>query len=196
MSSSKNPNLIQDGSAGEVPPRARPEPKVAQEAATNSGTTPARPENSGDYEGNGLVPRVGVKRAEVERYLRVVGVRRRRLVTVTIFAAAIATLLTALAAILGPQLADLFKVKFGPEMATIGWRMLCVLAAVFSLTAGVTTQLQTSKNYEKPIAQAQEIMAALEALEVSMTLGNLNQNEATGQYLKIIEGTSFMHQAG
>jgi hypothetical protein len=89
--------------------------------------TPARPENSGDYEGNRLVPRVGAKRAEVERYLRVVGVRRRRLVTVTIFAAAIATLLTALAAILGPQLADLFKVKFGS--ATDGWRMLCALAA-------------------------------------------------------------------
>jgi hypothetical protein len=194
MSSSKNPNLIQDGSAGEVPPRARPEPKVAQEAATNSGTTPARPENSGDYEGNGLVPRVRAKRAEVERYLRVVGVRRRRLVTVTIFAAAIATLLTALAAILGPQLARLFTDTFGT--ATDGWRMLCALAAVFSLTAGVTTQLQTSKNYEKPIAQAQEIMAALEALEVSITLGHLNQNEATGQYLKIIEGTSFMHQAG
>jgi hypothetical protein len=39
-------------------------------------------------------------------------------------------------------------------------------------------------------------MATLEALEVGLTLGHLNQNEATGQYLKIIEGTSFMHPAG
>jgi MFS family permease len=150
--------------------------------------------NSGDHEGNGLVPRVRAKQAEVERYLLEVGLRRRRLVTVTILAAAIATLLTALAAILGPQLAKLFIAEFGS--ATDGWRMLCALAAVFSLTAGVATQLQTSKNYEERIAQAQGIMASLESLEVAITLSHLNQNEATGQYLKIIEGTSFMHQAG
>jgi hypothetical protein len=153
----------------------------------------ARP-NSGDHEGNGLVQRVRAKRAEVERYLLVVGVRRRRLVTVTIFAAAISTLLTALAALWGQQLARMFADTFGT--ATDGWRMLCALAAACSLTAGVATQLQTSKNYEERIAQAQGIMASLEALEVAITLGHLNQNEATGQYLKIIEGTSFMHQAG
>ena len=145
-------------------------------------------------EGNGFVPRVRAKRAEVERYLRVVGVRRRRLVIVTIFGAAIATLLTALAAILGPQFADLFTVKFGSTAD--GWRMLCALAAVFSLTAGVATQLQTSKNYGERIARAEDTMATLEALEVGITLGRLNQNEASGQYLKIIEGTSFMHSAG
>jgi MFS family permease len=145
---------------------------------------------------DGLVSQLRAKRAEVERYLRVVGVRRRRLVTVTIVAAAFSTLLAALAAWLGPALARLLTETFGPETATIGWRMLCVLAAGCSLTATVATQLQTSKNYEGPIARAQEIMASLEALEVAITLGHLNQNEATGQYLKIIEGTSFMHQAG
>jgi ABC-type anion transport system duplicated permease subunit len=143
---------------------------------------------------DGLVSQLRAKRAEVERYLLVVGVRRRRLVTVTIFAAAISTLLTALAALWGQQLARLFADIFGT--ATDGWRMLCALAAACSLTAGVATQLQTSKNYEERIAQAQGIMASLEALEVAITLGHLNQNEATGQYLKIIEGTSFMHQAG
>jgi MFS family permease len=149
---------------------------------------------NGSAEVPSLVSSVRAKRAEVERYLHVVGVRRRRLVTVTIFAAAIATLLTALAAIFGPQLAKLFIAEFGS--ATDGWRILCAIAAVFSLTAGVATQLQTSKNYEGPIAQAQGIMASLEALDVAITLGHLDQNEATGQYLKIIEGTSFMHQAG
>jgi hypothetical protein len=143
---------------------------------------------------DGLVSQLRAKRAEVERYLRVVGVRRRWLVTVTIFAAAISPLLTALAAWLGPELTALFKVKFGS--ATDGWQMLCALAAVCSLTAGVATQLQTSKNYEERIARAQGIMASLEALEVAVTLGHLNQNEAAGQYLKIIEGTSFMHVAG
>jgi MFS family permease len=115
-------------------------------------------------------------------------------VTLTIFAAAISTLLTALAALWGQHLARWFTESFGT--ATDGWRMLCTLAAVCSLTAGVAAQLQTSKNYEERIAQTQKIMASLEALEVAIALGHLNENEATGEYLKIIEGTSFMHQAG
>jgi MFS family permease len=109
---------------------------------------------SGDYEGNGLVPRVRAKQAEVEQYLRVVDMRRRRLVTLTIFAAAISTALTALAALWGQQLARWFTDTFGT--ATDGWRMLCTLAAVCSLTAGVAAQLQTSKHYEERIAQARK----------------------------------------
>jgi len=193
MSRSENGDLIQGGSAGEVPPRARPEPRVAHEVATISGTTPPGSENSGDDEGNGLVSRVRAKRAEVERYLRAVGARRRRLITVTIFAAAISTLLTGPAALWGQELAALFTETFGS--ATDGWRTLCAVAAVCSLTATVATQLQTSKNYEEHIARAQEIMPTLEALELAITLDHLNQNEATSQYLKIIEGTSFMHRA-
>jgi MFS family permease len=174
MSRSENVDLIQDGGAGEAPPTAQPK--------------------SGDSEDNGLVPHVRAKRAEVEQYVRPVGVRRRRLVMLTIFAAAISTLLTALAAIWGQPLARWFTDTFGT--ATEGWRILCTLAAVCSLTAGVAAQVQTSKNYEQRIARAQEIMASLEALEVAINFGHINENEATGEYRKIIEGTSFMHQAG
>ena len=109
----------------------------------------------------------------MERYLRVVGVRRRRLVTVTIFAAAISTLLTGPAALWGQELAGLFTETFGS--ARDGWRTLCAVAAVCSLTATVATQLQTSKNYEEHIARAQEIMPTLEALEVAIALDHLNQ---------------------
>ena len=75
------------------------------------------------------------------------------------------------------------------------WRILCAAAAVCSLIAAVATQLQTSKNYDEQIARAQQIKATLEMLEVAITLSHLNQNEATGQYLKIIENTSFMDAA-
>ena len=147
-------------------------------------------------EGNGLVSHIPATRAEVKQHLRVVGARRRRLVTMTISAAALSTSLAALAAWLGPALAEFFKEQFGPETATIGWRMLCVLAAGCSLTAAVATQLQTSKNYERPIAQAQEVMASLDELEAAITLGHLDRDEATGQYLKIIKDTSFIHHPG
>jgi len=168
----------------------RPGARVAGEAAEIPSSTPAA---AGHDEGNGVVVQVRAKRAEVERYLRVVGARRRRLVVVTILAAAISTLLTGPAALLGQPLAGLLTETFGS--ATQGWRILCAVAAVCSLTAGVAAQLQTSKNYEEHIARGQEIRATLEMLEVAITLGHLNQNEATSQYLKTIERTSFMDAA-
>jgi hypothetical protein len=149
--------------------------------------------NAGEDAGDGLVPRVLAKRADVERYLRAVGARHHRLVTLTIVATAIATLLTASAAFGGKRLADWLTEIF--QLPTPSWRILCAVAAVCSLTAAVATQLHTSKNYVEHIARAQKAKASLEMLEVSIALNHLNQHEATSEYLKIIENTSFIEPA-
>jgi hypothetical protein len=162
-------------------------------APNSSGPRLAAHEDASDDSGTGLISRVRTKLAEVEQYLRAVGARRRRLVTVTIVAAAIATLLTAPAALGGKPLADWLTETF--ELSSPSWRILCALAALCSLTAAVATQLHTSKNYEEHIARAQEIRATLEMLEVAITVNHLNQHEATSQYLKIIENTSFIEAA-
>jgi hypothetical protein len=116
-----------------------------------------------------------------------------RLVTVTIVAAAIATLLTASAAFGGKPLADWLTETFA--LSTPSWRILCAVAAVCSLTAAVATQLHTSKNYVEHIARAQEVKASLEMLEVAIAFSHLNEHEATSEYLKIIENTSFIEPA-
>ena len=161
--------------------------------ARNSGQTSAAPEDQGDDSLNRLIAGVRSKLADVERYLRAVDARRRRLATVTIVAAAIATLLTAPAALGGKPLADWLTETF--ESPTPSWRILCALAAVCSLIAAVATQLHASKNYEAHIARAQEIKANLEMLEVAITLDHLNQHEATSQYLEIIQNASFIQGA-
>jgi hypothetical protein len=140
-----------------------------------------------------LISRVGAKRAEVEQHLRAVGTRRHRLVTVTIFATAIATLLTAPLALGGKPVSVWLTETF--ELSSDAWHIFCALAAVCALTATVATQLHTSKNYEEHIARAQELKATLEMLEVAVTLNHLNQDEATSEYLKIIKNTSFIEAA-
>jgi hypothetical protein len=150
-------------------------------------------EDAGDDGGNALSPRVLAKRAEVEQYLLAVGARHHRLVTVTIVAAAIATLLTASAAFGGKPLADWLTETFA--LSTPSWRILCGVAALCSLTAAVATQLHTSKNYVERIARAQEVKASLEVLEVAIALNHLDPQEATSEYLKIIENTSFIEPA-
>ena len=157
----------------------------------SSGLSPAAADDARD----GLVSRVGAKRVEVERYLRAVTARRHRLVTLTIVAAALATLLTAPAALGGKSMSDWLNETFDLTSTFPAWRILCFLAAVCSLTAAVATQLHTSKNYEHNIARAQEFKASLEMLEVAIDLNHVPQHEATGQYLKIIENTSFIEPA-
>jgi hypothetical protein len=93
----------------------------------------------------------------------------------------------------GKPLADWLTDTF--QLSSPSWRILCALAAVCSLIAAVATQLHASKNYEENIGRAQEIRAALEMLEVAITLNHLNQHEATSQYLDIIESTSFIDEA-
>jgi hypothetical protein len=144
---------------------------------------------------DGLLARVLAKRADVERYLRAVGARHHRLVTLTIFATAIATLLTASAAFGGKRMADWLNETFALSTATPSWRILCAVAALCSLTAAVATQLHTSKNYVEHIARAQKAKASLEMLEVALVLNHLDHHEATSEYLKIIETTSFIDPA-
>jgi hypothetical protein len=159
---------------------------VQQQARGVPGHTPPASENKNDV-GNELILRVQAKRDEVERYLRAIGARRGRMLTVTIVAATISTLLTGPAA-LGGQ--PLLTETLGLPLSA--WRILCAVAAACSLIAAVVTQLQTSKNYEQHIAQAQEVKATLEMLEVAITVNRLSQHEAASQYLKIIENTSFI----
>ena len=121
--------------------------------------------------------------------------RRHRLVTLTIVAAALATLLTAPAALGGKSMSDWLNETFELTPTFPAWRMLCLLAAVCSLTAAVATQLHTSKNYEHLIARTQEIKCRLEMLEVAIDLKHFSQHEATSQYLKIIENTAFIEPA-
>lgn len=159
----------------------------------SAGHTLVAPQDPGDGMGNELISRVRAKQADVERYLRAVGARRNRLLTLTIVAAAISTLLTGPIALGGQPLANWLAATF--ELMSPVWRILCALAALCSLTAAVATQLVTSKNYEERIACAQEIHAALEMLEVAITLNHLNQQEATRQYLKILEKCPFIETA-
>jgi hypothetical protein len=164
-----------------------------QRRLKSAGLTPPSPQNADEDAGNGLIAQLQAKRTEVERYLRTVGARRRRLVTVTIVAAATATLLTAPAALGGKPLADWLTKTFGSSSPS--WQILCAIAAVCSLTAAVATQLHTSKNYEEHIARAQVSKATLEMLEVAIASNHLSHHEATSQYLKVIESTSFIEAA-
>jgi MFS family permease len=166
MTQTRRADLIRSGTGRAVSPATRPDPE------------------------SGLISRVQTTRAEVNRYLRTTGARRRRLLNLSIVTGAIATALTAAPALGGKTFADWITATFG--LSSPSWQILCALAAACSLTAAVVTQLNNSKNYEEHIAHAQQIRATLEMLEIGIATGHLSRRDATSQYLKCVENTTFI----
>ena len=140
-----------------------------------------------------LLDRVRSKRAEVDKYLAFNSRRRCLLVNLVIIAGALAALLTAPPAVGGKPFTDWLQQLF--HSTTPAWRFLCLFACLASLVSVVAIQIQKSNNYEEHIVRAQGLRAALEVLEVSVTCGSLSIHEATSQFLKCLEDSSFMEPA-
>ena len=140
-----------------------------------------------------LLDRVRSKRAEVDKYLEVSSRRRRLLVNLVIIAGALAALLTAPPAVGGKPFTDWLQQLF--HSTAPAWRFLCLFACLASLAGVIAIQVQKSNNYDEHIVRAQGLRAALEVLEVSITCGSLTIHQATSQFLKCLEDSSFMEPA-
>jgi hypothetical protein len=140
-----------------------------------------------------LLDRVRSKRAEVDKYLEVTSRRRRLLVNLVIIAGALAALLTAPPAVGGKPFTDWLQQLF--HSTAPAWQFLCLFACLASLASVIAIQIQKSNNYEEHIVRAQGLRAALEVLEVSITCGSLTIHQATSQFLKCLEDSSFMEPA-
>jgi hypothetical protein len=137
-----------------------------------------------------LLARVRSKRAEVNKYVEVNCRRRRFLVNLVVIAGAFAALLTAPAAAGGKRFTDWLQELLNSPAPS--WQFLCLFASLSSLATVAAIQIQKSNNYEEHIVRAQEVRAALEVLEVSITSGSLTTRKATSQFLKCLEDCSFM----
>lgn len=151
---------------------------------------PTVPHNGSDQALGRLERRVRTKREDVDRYLAAARRHRSRLVQVTIVAGSIAAGLTAGPALGGKPLADRITDAFGLD--TPAWQILCLAAMLCSLAATIATQLHKSNNYEEHIVRAQDVRAALEALDFGIISGHLSRHEAMSRYLKCVESASFI----
>jgi pSer/pThr/pTyr-binding forkhead associated (FHA) protein len=140
-----------------------------------------------------LLDRVRSKRAEVDKYLEFNSRRRCLLVNLVIISGALAALLTAPPAVGGKSFAAWLQQLF--HSSEPAWRFLCLFACLASLVSVIAIQIQKSNNYEEHIVRAQGLRAALEVLEASITCGSLAIHEATSQFLKCLEDSSFMEPA-
>jgi MFS family permease len=137
-----------------------------------------------------LASRIRQKREQMERFLAASRPRKRRLLNTTILGGSLAAALTAAPAIGGQSLTGWLTGVLG--LSSPSWRLLCAAASVCSVTATVATQLLKSQNIEEHVAKAEGSRAKLEALEVALTMRQIEVPQATTEYLRCVEDAPFI----
>ncbi len=137
-----------------------------------------------------LLERVGAKRTEVDTYLSRVARRRRFLTYVVVFGTAVAAVLTSGPAFGGKSFADWLSGVFDSKSPS--WQFLCLFATLCSAAALIATQFQRSNNDDENLAKARAVRAALETLDVSVTAGSMTGRDATKEFLRCLEDSSFI----
>jgi hypothetical protein len=137
-----------------------------------------------------LLDRVVRKKHEVEAFIARAQPRRRRLLNITIFGGTLAAAFTAGPAVGGASFTQWLTKSFGLDNPA--WQLLCGAAAACSVAATVSTQLLKSQNVEEHVARAQSCRAKLEMIEVGLSTGYLDQQQATTEFLRCVEEASFL----
>lgn len=137
-----------------------------------------------------LSRRVRAKRDDVDAYVATVSTRRDRLMYVTVVCGSVATALTASPALGGETFTAWLTATL--QLNNPAWRLLCLGAMVCSLAATIATQLSRSRNDDATLTAAQRARCALDALEVTITLGQVNLGDATDRYLQCLEDLPFI----
>jgi hypothetical protein len=129
-------------------------------------------------------------RGEVSSYLTRVRTRQRRMLTLAVVAGALATAFAATPAIGGKPLSDALDASL--SLAMPAWQLLCIFAALCSLTAAIATQLQKSNNLEENVARAETVRARLDILNIGLISGNLSREQAASEYGECLQLASFL----
>jgi hypothetical protein len=137
-----------------------------------------------------ILVQVRQKRGQLEKFLASARPRKRRLINTTIVGGTVAAALTAAPALGGAPFTMWLTSALG--LTSPSWRILCGAAFACSVASTVATQLLKSQNLEEYVSRAQGCRAKLEVLEVGLSAGQLQVQQATSEYLKCVEDTPFL----
>ncbi|MEO7085866.1 MAG: hypothetical protein ABI442_16795 [Gemmatimonadaceae bacterium] len=141
-----------------------------------------------------LLGRIRQKRTRLDAFLAAELPRKRRLLNTTIIGGTLAAALTAGPAVGGASLTGSLTKAFGLSASAPSWRLLCAAASFCSIVATLATQLLRSNNSEEHVTRALGSRAKLEALELGLSLGQLDDSQAASEYLKCVEDTAFLRE--
>ena len=95
---------------------------------------------------------------------------------------AAATLLAALAATIG---GNKMFVQAAAQSEDGGWRLACILVAIFGFIATVSSMFK--KQFDDRLAQGNQCVGRLLSLDLAITTGSSNWEEASKEYSEIVK---------
>ncbi len=137
----------------------------------------------------GLLKRIKDRRRSIRAFVRNLEPKGILLTNVNIVCSAIATFITGLPAILGKTLMDSVG---GSNSDSISWRIVCALAALFSLISVIVANLYKSHDIASNLNKARTCDAKLEGLETLLELNRVTLDEAATQYTQFLPDISFI----
>ncbi len=96
-------------------------------------------------------------------------------------------IMTGIASSAGSTLVAGVTAATGPLVGTgdAGWRLACIVAAVFAFVATVSTGLKQQLKFSDRLAKGAQCVGKLRALDVTITTGDQNWQEIADEYKEI-----------
>lgn len=129
-----------------------------------------------------LSSRIDEKQQAIRSYLSKERPRRTRLANISIVGSALAAALTAGPALGGTGFTESVAAIFNLSDDSVVWRVLCLLAVIFSVAAALATNFATSRSLADRVSAAETASAQLEGLQVALNFGRIEIDEAVKLY--------------
>ncbi len=132
-----------------------------------------------------LVGKIREKRSQLDAFIREKEPHQRFLLNTVLVSSTLSTALTISPALGGKSFTDWLTSSF--NLNSPSWRILCGVAALFSIIAALSTQLLQSHRIEEKVSRARDCRSRLEGLEASLSLKQISIPQAASEYLKCVE---------
>ncbi|MCZ2403297.1 hypothetical protein IV498_08905 [Paenarthrobacter sp. Z7-10] len=139
-----------------------------------------------------LAEHIQTRRGAITLFLQHARPRRNRLANLSVVGSAVAAVLTAGPAIGGQSFTSSVQERLGLADDSVVWRVLCLLALIFSLGAAISTNLSNSRDLANRVSAAETCNAELEALQTSLAFGQLPLPDAVRLYQQYIAKVPFV----
>lgn len=135
------------------------------------------------------------RRSSIRSFLRQARPRRNRLTNMSVVGSSVAATLTVGPAVGGTKFTEGIQALFSLEDDPAVWRILCLAAVLFSLTAAVATGLANSHELAARVTAAEVCNAELAGLEGALSFGHLRLDDAVQLYQQYIAKVPFVDDA-
>ena len=139
-----------------------------------------------------LSTRIDAKQKDLQSYLGRERPRRTRLANISIVGSALAAAFTAGPAVGGTGFTNAVAELFNLSDDSIVWRGLCLLAVIASIAAALATNFATSRSVADRVSAAETASAQLEGLQVALTFGHIEIDEAVKLYQQYATQVAFV----